>query len=165
MEARKLIVVPMIAIALFGTACGAIADRVAERAIEGATGADDIEITEDGVKVKTSDGTFESGSATKFPDDAPKAPRFSGASVQSSSKVSDAENTTWLVSGTVKDPKAAFADLVKAVKADGWEIAAETEATSPDYSGFAVAEKGDLSLTFGTSGADKTFYYWIAQTK
>jgi len=166
MRARKLVIVPMLAVTLFGSACGFLAEQATEKVIEGTTGAEDVEITKDGgVKVKTSDGTFESSSSTKLPDDLPKAPLFEGTTVQSSSKVSDNESTTWLVSGTIKDVKGGFANLVKALKAAGWEIGAETETNSPDYSAFGVATKGTLSLTFGTSAADKSFYYWISQEK
>ncbi|MBM3683365.1 MAG: hypothetical protein FJW83_02315 [Actinobacteria bacterium] len=166
MRAHKLVIVPMFAVALFGTACGAIAEKATEKAIEGATGADDVEITKDGgVKVKTSDGTFESGAATKLPGDIPKAPLFAGTTIQSSTKVSDASSATWLVSGTIKDVKGGFANLTKALKADGWEIGAETETNSPDYSAFGVATKGNLTLTYGTGAADKSFYYWISQEK
>ena len=167
MRAHKLVIVPMLAVALFGSGCGFLAEKATEKAIEGATGADDVEITKDGgVKVKTSDGTFESSSSTKLPDDLPKAPLFEGTTVQSSSKVSDNESTTWLVSGTIKDAKGGFANLVKALKAAGWDIGAETESNSgADYSAFGVATKGNLSLTFGTGAADKSFYYWISQEK
>ena len=50
---QRFIVAPVIlSLALTGTACGKIAEKAAETAVEKSTGADNVDITKDGVKVK-----------------------------------------------------------------------------------------------------------------
>jgi hypothetical protein len=164
MRHRFLAASVTVALALTGTACGAAAEKVAETAVERSTGADDVEITEDGVKVKTKDGTFETGSSAEMPDDLPKAPMFADAKLQSSTKLSSDGDTTWLLNGTVKDAKTAYRTIVKDLKADGWQINSETELSNPDFSGIVSATKGDLELNLGTNGgAEQTFYYWMTK--
>jgi len=168
----RLLVVSVAATAvLFTASCGKVAEKAGEAAgekiLEESTGAKDVEISKDGIAVKSEDGsTFESKTSTEMPEDLPQAPMFDGYTLQSSTKLNDNSNSTWMLAGTVKDPKAAFQGLVKSLKAAGWEVGTEMETSNPDYSAIGTATKGDLDLNFGTTGgSEKSFYYWLAQSK
>jgi hypothetical protein len=164
MRQRYLAASLTIALALTGTACGQVAEKAAEEAVERSTGADKVDISEDGVKVKTKDGTFETGTAAEIPEDLPKAPLFVDSTLQSSTKLTSNGDTTWLLNGVVKDAKTAYRTMVKDLKAAGWEINSETESSSPEFSGIVSATKGDLDLNLGTNGgSEQTFYYWMTK--
>ncbi len=166
MRARSAVVAVAVIAALVGTSCGKVVEKATEKAIENSSGADNVDISKDGVKIESKDGTFEAGATTEMPKDLPKAPMFENASLKSSTKMSDSASTTWLLAGTVKDAKAAYQNLVKALKADGWELSTEMETSNPDYSGIGMATKGNLELNFGTTGgSEKSFYYWMSQSK
>ncbi len=164
MHVRRGVVVGSVVVALLATSCGKLVEKATEAAIEKGADAADVDISKDGLKVETKDGKFESGPTTEIPKDLPKAPMFDDASLQASTRMSGTTKTTWLLSGTVKDPKAAYQNLLKALKADGWEVGTEMESATPQYSGIGMASKGGLELNFGTSGK-KEFHYWLSQAK
>ena len=164
MRQRSLAASVIIALALTGTACGKVAEKAAEEAVERSTGGD-VDITKDGVKVKTEDGTFETGTSAELPEDLPKAPLFVDSKLQSSTKLTNDGDTTWLLNGVVKDAKTAYRTMVKDLKAAGWQINSETESSSPDFAGNVSATKGDLELNLGTNGgSESTFYYWMTKS-
>lgn len=128
------------------SACGGVAQNVAEKAIEEATGGK-VDIKDGGkdVKIKGPDGQeLEFGSGAKLPADWPTdVPIPDGATIVAAAGFSDTggggENAKSVTLETAQPPVALLESIKSSLESNGWKIQTETSTTG---GGSIAAEKG-----------------------
>lgn len=156
---RRTAMIAMVGAAVLGTsACGAVADKAAEKATEKVTeevtGAEDVDISEDGVKVETQDGSMALGSSEVpdgWPDDLLPIPDDAGDLVANtiSDGGSQSLSVTFTTSGDFDDAVERYTD---ALEDAGWEEIAtmsSTDYASLSYSADDSADETATVLVYG----------------
>lgn len=125
-------------------------ERLAEEAANG-----DVNVTDDGISIKTDEGEFES--STQLPDNFPaEVPLYANAELTSSTSTRDnaSGDETFIVSYTTGDSSAMVTDFYKsALNANGWSITRES--TFNDVTVLnAQREDLELSATINPEGGE-----------
>jgi len=135
-------------------ACGKVSDKVgekvAEKSIEGATGAD-VDASDDGVTIKTKDGEYSSKTTKELPKGWPSdiLPVADGFAIENVTETKTAEGTMSIVSTKGSKGAGELVDsYVDAFEANGVEVAMQTKS-------------GDGGMVNGTKG-DNTYQVMIA---
>lgn len=126
-------------------ACGKVSDKVgekvAEKSIEGATGAD-VDASDDGVTIKTKDGEYSSKATKELPKGWPSdiLPVADGFAIENVTETKTAEGAMSIVSTKGSKDAAELVDsYVDAFEANGVEVAMQTKS-------------GDGGMVSGTKG-------------
>lgn len=127
-----------------------IAEKAVEKGLETATGAKDIDFSEDGATIKTDNGEVSTGSNAKLPSSWPSSvPTPKDASLTYSTSSKSNGNESWAVTyQTSKDAMTASDAYKNTLTSAGWTISSDSNYNSDGktYASF-TAEKGDLKVT------------------
>ena len=114
-------------------ACGKVSDKVgekvAEKSIEGATGAD-VDASDDGVTIKTKDGEFSSKATKELPEEWPSdiLPVADGFEIENVTETKTADGTMSIVSTKGDTDAGELVDTyVGAFESNGVEVAMQTK--------------------------------------
>lgn len=137
-----------------GVGCGKVAEKATERAVERVDGVDDVDISEDGVRIETEDGVVDfSGDGTLpdgWPDDVPVPDDIT---VNFSGSTGSGSDRSFTVMGTTGLSAAEVLDLYKD-RLSGWDVEGEsTFSGSGATSASATFLDGDRSVVVGASEA------------
>jgi hypothetical protein len=157
---RKVVTAVLVAAAAFGaTACSQAVERVAEKAIEEQTGGNaDVDITKDGAKIQTKDGSA-SINTGELPADFPKdVPIPKGAKVVAGSSGGKSDPVGASAALTTTEKPDDVAKFYKAkLPAEGWTVDENASAAAGGVSGAesVIANKDGrtLSVVVATSPA------------
>jgi hypothetical protein len=153
------LVVCAIALTFFASGCGFLAQKAAEKTIEGATG-NKVDINGDKVSVQAEDGTkVEVGGEQKLPEGFPtEVPIYAGAKIVGSTTAAGGESqTSYTVSYLAPDEMAVVARwYTSKLKSGGWK----SVMTAQTGDGAIMAsERGDLTVNVSVnpSSTEKGF--------
>ncbi len=141
-------------------ACGKVSDKVgekvAEKSIEGASGGD-VDISDDGMSIKTKDGEFSSKAAKELPKGWPSdiLPVADGFEIENVTESKTADGTMTIVSTTGDASAAALIDsYVDAFESNGVDVAMQTKSGD---GGMVNGTKGDTTyqVMLGSDAGDQ----------
>jgi hypothetical protein len=131
-----------------------VGETAAEKLIGAATGSD-VDVSDNGVSVKSTAGSFSASESKTWPSDMPTAiPKLSGGEIDTVSTLNISGNKSWTVAyNSVKE--ADFTDYTGSLKSAGW-----TESLSSSSGGESLGmytkDKYSINVTFNSTESTAT---------
>jgi len=148
-----------------------LSKEVAERSLEYALGADDIQITEGGAVIRTADGELRTQLGSELPADFPLTLPASLVAM-SVTDFTQSDKKMWSIQANVQGDRAvaqaSLAALDAEILAKGWTVTTTQDMAVDDgMLSMRAAEKGTESLTVATAGDGTEYVFqlsWIVKS-